>query len=408
MDLQVVVVSNEAWINGGAASVAISSAVALARAGVGVTFFAGTGPVDPLLTAQKRLRVVCVDRPEYIKVGLRGLIRGLWDPSAAARLRAVLAETHDKPTVVHFHSFVERLSGSVTRVPQECGIPAVFTLHEYGLACPYGGFYNFRTGAPCGRRGLSFGCWATACSTAPYPRKLWRASRLALQRARGGAPRVNAAYLCVSEFSRDLMRPYLPSGARIEYVPNPIVVEDRGAARVAESDVFLYLGRLSPEKGAEVFAAASELAGVRAVFAGEGEERARRENALPRCKFEGWLPAKRAQSALRGARALVFPSRLYETLGMAVLEASSMGVPSIVSDETAAARSIEAGVNGLVFRSGSPQSLAEALCAMTPDAAARMGKEAYSRFWKDPPTIECHTARLLEVYREVVAACPRG
>ncbi|MCB8933167.1 MAG: glycosyltransferase [Chthonomonadaceae bacterium] len=401
MDLHVVIVSDDARASGGASAVALASAKALAARDVRVTLFAGRGPVDDEARAALH-EVVCLERGASNREQ-GGLVRGLWDRESAAALERCLEACGPRP-IVHFHSFADVLTGSVTAVPHPPGSRAVFTLHEYGLACPYGGFYNYRTQAPCGRRGLSVKCWATACSTAPYPRKVWRAVRLSLQKARGGAPRADAAYLCVSEFSRDLLRPYLPERARVELLPNPIEVEDRGPAQVAKSEEFVYLGRLTEEKGAEVFAAAAERAGVRAKFVGDGEERARLAAAYPSCEFAGWLPADGAQRALRGARALVFPSRLYETLGMAVLEAAAMGVPAIVSDATAASGSIEPGVNGLVFRSGDTRALADALLAMTPEAAAPMGAEAHRRFWADPPTMERHVDGLLKVYKELLEA----
>lgn len=400
MDLHVVIVSDDARASGGASAVALASAKALALRGVRVTLFAGRGPVDEAVRSAIH-NVVCLDRAASNRER-GGLLRGLWDSEAAAALEGCVRDCGPR-ALVHFHAFADVLTGSVTAVPARLGVPALFTLHEYGLACPYGGFYNYRTQAPCGRRGLSLGCWATPCSSAPYPRKLWRASRLALQRARGGAPRADAAYLCVSEFSRDVMLPYLPQGARVELVPNPIEVEDRGPAAVAESDTFLYLGRITKEKGARVFAAAAERAGVQALLVGDGDERAGLETAFTGCEFAGWLLPAQARKALRGARALVFPSRLYETLGMSVLEASAMGVPSIVSNATAASRSIEHGVDGILFESGNVDALAEALKAMSSEAAGRMGKEAHRRFWIDPPTLDRHVDRLLEIYPSVVA-----
>lgn len=197
------------------------------------------------------------------------------------------------------------------------------------------------------------------------------------------------------------MTPYLPTGARIELVPNPIDIPDEGIADTAASDTFLYVGRLTEEKGAAVFAQAAGLAGVRAVFVGDGDQKDELVARHPDCVFEGWLDPSEVRARLRTARALVFPSRLYETLGMSVLEAAAAGVPSIVSDVTAAAATIEPGVNGLHFKSGDPVSLAAAMEGLDGMSAARMGAEAYKRHWQDPPTLARHVARLIEIYASV-------
>lgn len=395
MDLHVVIVSDDAHASGGASAVALSSARALASRGVRVTLFAGRGSVDPALRSELHA-VVCLGRDASNREP-GGILRGLWDTDAAQALGATL-DAIQGPKLVHFHAFADVLTGSVTAVPRTRGVPTVFSMHEYGLACPYGGFYNYRTGAPCGKRGLSAGCWGTNCSTSPYPRKLWRAARLTAQRARGGAPWAGATYVCVSEFSRRVMESYLPQGSRVETVPNPIDIPDEGPSHPAKSDVFLCVGRLTEEKGASVFAEAAEVAGVKAVFVGDGDQRAALSARFPGSAFEGWLDPVEVRARLRSARALVFPSRLYETLGMAVLEAAAAGVPPIVSDVTAAASTIEPGVTGVLFRSGDASALAAELKALDGPTAARMGAEAYRRHWADPPTLERHTDRLIELY----------
>ena len=52
---------------------------------------------------------------------------------------------------------------------------------------------------------------------------------------------------------------------------------------------------------------------------------------------------------MKGARALIFPSRWYETAGLTVLEAQTLKIPAIVSKYCAASEFIEEGKNGFLF-----------------------------------------------------------
>ena len=61
----VLIVGDFADVTGGQAKVAIDSARLLANAGVNVIFFAGSGPVSPLLE-DPRIRTVCLDQPTLI------------------------------------------------------------------------------------------------------------------------------------------------------------------------------------------------------------------------------------------------------------------------------------------------------------------------------------------------------
>jgi len=60
------------------------------------------------------------------------------------------------------------------------------------------------------------------------------------------------------------------------------------------------------------------------------------------------------------ADCLVFPS-IREGLGMAVLEAMSMGVPVAAADNRGTREYMEDGVNGFVFRTGDPEGLVQAV-----------------------------------------------
>jgi uncharacterized protein (TIGR00725 family) len=71
--------------------------------------------------------------------------------------------------------------------------------------------------------------------------------------------------------------------------------------------------------------------------------------------------AMRKMHFLMRARALVFPSLWYETLGLSAIEAMANGVPVIVSDRCAASEFVQNGYSGLHFQGGSVESLAQQL-----------------------------------------------
>ncbi|HMS57031.1 MAG TPA: glycosyltransferase, partial [Fimbriimonadaceae bacterium] len=137
-------------------------------------------------------------------------------------------------------------------------------------------------------------------------------------------------------------------------------------------------------------------------FVGDGpqSEATRKEN--PDAVLHGWLSSDLVVERMRQARALVFPSVWYETLGLTVYEAAANGVPAIVSNVTAACDFVEHGVNGLVFRAGDAEDLAQKMAMMTDDEASRMGMAAYDRYWANPMTVESHLTGLLQVYTEAL------
>jgi glycosyltransferase involved in cell wall biosynthesis len=323
-------------------------------------------------------------------------------------MRALLDELEPADTVVHLHGWTKALSCSVISEALGRGYPLVTTLHEYFSACPNGGFFNYQTLASCPLVPLSFACVSTHCDSRSYPHKLWRVARQVLQQRAAGFPERGRHFITVSRFSEKILKPYLPGDAVIHAVRNPVDVPCEQPAPVDTNTRFIYVGRLSPEKGAALMARAAACLNVPVSFVGEGTARREILEAYPSASMLGWLPGEQVRAELRNARALVLPSLWYETQGLVVAEAAALGVPAIVPRESAACEFVVEGVTGLLFQSGNEDDLRSKMAILhgAPRLAARMGMAAYERYWGDPPTLERHVDALEGVYRTVIAQCP--
>jgi glycosyltransferase involved in cell wall biosynthesis len=406
--LEVIVLNDHAIVNGGSASVAIASAVALAAHGVRVTFFACVGPVAPQLRGVENLEVICLDQEEIAKNPNRlQAIGGGWRNARAVQaLRALLATKSPERTIVHAHGWTKALSPFALAAVTRTGFRLVVTLHDFFIACPNGGFFVHGANALCHRRPLSLSCWRCNCDRRNYAHKLWRNVRTVLQNNVLGLPGQVAHYIAVSQFSLDVVRDHLPGDARTSVVRNPLECGPAARAPVTENRDFVFVGRFENEKGVRLLADAVRLAGVPATFVGDGALLPELRTRCPDARFTGWLSREDIRREVRRARALVFPPLWYETLGLVVIEAAAEGVPAIVADRCAATDHIRDGVNGLHFTHGSVESLAQQLSAMARDdaLAARLGHAAYEWYWRRPWTSEQHVADLLRIYNEVAGA----
>jgi glycosyltransferase involved in cell wall biosynthesis len=401
---RVVVVADHAHINGGAAKVAIDSAVGLARRGWRVDFFAAVGPAAPTL-AEAGVAVTLLDQPDVTSTAslARFGAQWLWNAEAAHRLAALLASCDPDETIVHVHGWSKALSPSIGAALKGAGLPVVHTLHEYYLVCPNGGFYDYGAARDCGRKAMSAGCVAHNCDSRGYHRKLMRVGRQALMRYGSGLFDTARHLVTISKLQREVMAPYMPADVVFHEVANPIDVSDPGprGAAAAPGD-FVFVGRLSAEKGPRYFGAAARLAGVTPVFVGDGPERAALAAEFPEARILGWRSAADVREILRGARALVFPSVWYEGQPLTVYEALALGAPVVVSDLCAGREAVVDGETGFWFRNADAASLAAALTRLKDDGLARrMGQAAYARYWADPLTLDRHLDRLVVVYDRV-------
>lgn len=402
--LDIIVANDFAHVNGGSAQVALSSAVGLAERGHRITFLAAVPPVDESL-GRAGVKVVLTGHYD-IKTDpsrLRAATLGVWNPRSAHRVERILASTDPSRTILHVHGWTKALTSSIIRAAIQGGVPVVVTLHDYFYACPNGGFFNFQRRESCPLRPLSAACLTENCDRDGYPQKLWRSLRQTVQNRFGFLRSELLNFITISDFSEGVLKPFLPPDAPIFRVASPSDFAKEAPADVFRNRRFICLGRLSPEKGLNLVAAAARDLNCEVVFVGEGPSRDQLVSINLQAQITGWQPREQVKTYLRSARSLVLPSLWYEAQPMVIAEAAAVGVPAIVADKCAGREMVENGVTGLWFRSGDYIDLRSKMALLqNPETAARMGRAAYERHWKAPFTLEKHLAALERCYRTIL------
>ncbi len=401
------IVTDSLAVDGGSSKVALSSAMALAATGLRVTVFAATGAADAELATCPGVTIVTTNQGEVLSSSNRvlGALRGLWNRMAERRLSQLLSTLDPQRTIVHVHGWTKALSSSVVAAAVRANFPVVLTLHEYFVGCPTGCLYLHRDRAVCTLRPMSLACITKDCDSRHYAVKAYRVVRQLIQRFVAGVPRNVRHYITVSSFSQGVIAPMLPARHTFYPVANPIDVEYTARATAERNVAFVFVGRLSPEKGGALLAEAAKRAGVKVIFIGDGPERAAIEAANRDAIITGWLDRDGVNAHLRAARAIVVPSLWYETLGLVVLEAAALGIPAVVASGTAPGDLVDAGRSGLLFARGDVADLTAQLLALADDATVeRMSRGAHTAFWSSPPTMRAHIERLVGVYEDVLGS----
>lgn len=395
--MRVIIASDFAEPNGGAAKVAIDGALGLAEAGLKVTFLHAIDAASPALDHPGIERRSIGLSDVWSRGGAEGALAAIWNREAAARVAAALADLpHDTP--IQIHQWTKAFSPSLFAVCAAREAPTLITLHDYFAACPTGLFYRFDRDEICALEPMSVRCWAASCDRANRAHKLVRLARQGLSdRAVERIGRLG--FVHVSDAARRVAARHLPSHAKHFTVPNPVMI--RPGARVAPDATkpFLYLGRFAREKGIGVLAEAARRAGVPVLFVGAGPDEAVIRNAHPRAEIRGWVPPEALPDLFASVRALVFPSLWHETFGLVVAEARAAGLPVIATNCTPAIDLIEPGSDGILVEPGDVDGLAAALRRLGEDPLIQaMGKRAHARHWADPPSLERHIERLIAAF----------
>ena len=202
--------------------------------------------------------------------------------------------------------------------------------------------------------------------------------------------------------------------APIAVVPSAIDVERFAAGRrstlvrsrlgvAGDGPLALVVSRLGMEKNVELaIDALARVDELRLAIVGEGphraalEERARRLGVAGRVRFVGNVARERLPDVYASCDAFIFPSTT-DTQGLVLAEALAAGLP-VVAAESEASRDVLSGAGRVVPPDAGAMAAAlrDALVAGHDQSAVHL---AYSRF-----TVEMQTRRILEIYREVLAA----
>jgi glycosyltransferase involved in cell wall biosynthesis len=184
--------------------------------------------------------------------------------------------------------------------------------------------------------------------------------------------------------------------AEVPTPADPLVPDARAASQVpptASAPLVLFAGRLIPEKRVSLGVAAVALAaprvpGLRAVFYGDGPERATLDAAVVEhgvrdvVSTPGFAPAEDLERDMRRAESMLLPSSR-EGYGLVVVEAAAHGTPSIVvaAEDNAATELVEDGVNGVLVREDTPSAMAEAIVRV--HAAGPALRESTARWYAE-------------------------
>ena len=364
--MHVVLVLDHAHINGGQAKVAIKSALGLRQRGHAVTLFAAVAPVDPRLD-EAGVKVVCLGQDDVhsTRNKLAFAAQVVWNSSAAKALRGLLrGPTRPTPSSTCMAGRRRSRPRSGRCWPR----PGCRCLHHARVLprlperrlLRLSGREDLPSPAdvlPCHRPQLRFEELSAQarCASPATPRST----------ISSGMKEAIRHVVLISRLQEEVAGRYFPSSTVFHRVDNPIAVPELGPKPEGPPGDFLFVGRLSPEKGA------ADLRRGGARRGREARPRRRRRRAPRRCvcatrkprSSAGSRPAEVLGADARGAGARL-PVGLVRGAAAGDLRGAGC-TPVIVSDACAGREAVSEGENGFWFRSGDVAALAARLAALS-------------------------------------------
>jgi glycosyltransferase involved in cell wall biosynthesis len=332
-----------------------------------------------LETAGHEVETVDLHNPEGTWASSRELLLAPWNKSAADRVVSIARSFAAE--VVHVHNTWFALSPAVFPALKEAGFPTVATVHNYRLACVNAMFY--RDGGICTDclGGTPWPGVRHACYRDSRLQSAMVASTITVHRRRRTWARSIDVVIALTNFARQVLERSGVPAERIVVKPNTLADPGPRSTSPSQSDVFLFVGRLSEEKGLQDLVTAWEISSPpgRLILVGDGPLRVELTRQVgPNVELMGSLSHPETLRLMASARVLVQPSRIFEGLPMVLVEAAAQGTPSVVPDHGALPDVV--GPGGWTFESGSVESLAAVLGRLTDAEVDRVGREARAVF----------------------------
>ncbi|WP_272475298.1 glycosyltransferase [Baekduia alba] len=362
--------------SGGGTAVPRVLAKELVRRGWDVTVFYAAVEADPsgvpyALSRREEDGVTLVGVHNRAHAGLLAVGdpgADLDDPPITAAFAALLDEV--RPDVVHFHN-LHNLGAELLELPARRGIPSIFSPHNHWLVCPRA--YLLRPdGALCDGPGDGARCAACVGSTdvAGHVERLDGIRRrfarsvdvcLAMSEAIR-ASLVDAGYPAEAI---DLLPQSMPA---VDTIWDRVGRDRVGGRRAAGAPLRVgFFGSVYGLKGPQVLVAAAQQAqaDLRVVIHGDvPDAMARQLRALDRrgvVEIHGRFTPTELPDLLASVDVAVAPSLVWETQGLAALEARAARVPVVAARMGGLAEAVRHDVDGLLFDGGDAAGLAAAL-----------------------------------------------
>ena len=352
---------------------------------------------------------VLTDNISFSVNGFKSLLNIFYSPISKKKLRDFLR--FFPIDIAHIHNIYGRLTTSVLDCLNEFRIPTVMTLHDYKTICPnYKMMHHEKICEDC-KPHRYFQAILNKCHKDSYiASAIYSLETYFNYYFKKYLKNINF-FISPSKFLKTKLIDYDFPSDRIVYIPNFIALSEF-KPNYSPGDYFLYIGRLSSEKGIvnliNAFKSIDKHS-VKLKIVGEGpleHELKQISGSDARIEFMGHLCGSNLSDITRNSLAVVVPSQWYENAPLSILESMAYGKPVIGSNIGGIPEMIESGNTGFLFDYNDASELTDLLrkvSEMKNDRISDMGHSARLKV-ENEYSDSIHLRNLNKIYHQVILA----
>ncbi len=312
-----------------------------------------------------------------------------------------------KPDIVHIHNLHFAASTSVLYALKSKKVPFVITLHNFRLLCPSGTLYH--NGKPYLKSLHSNFPWA-AIKDGVYNNSVlltfWVGFSTWINRI-SGTWNVVDRYIVLTGHAKGIIEKSRLHLNTDKIIIKPNFVYDPKVSTDFHKKNFLFIGRLSEEKGIRVLLQAFRHSAHSLKIIGDGPLKHLVEADLKEhlnITYIGFQQKDAITKELQSCNALIFPSVWYETFGLTIIEAFATSTPVIGSNIGSPSLLIKNEFNGLHFEESNVEDLKnkldkwQAFGEDEKETYRKNARKTYELYYTPEENLE----QLLSIYTSVI------
>ncbi len=347
----------------------------------------------------------------------------IYNKEAQEKLQELI--NREKPEIAHIHNIYHYITPAIFHTLKENNIPIVYKLSDYKAICP--NYKLFNKGQICEKcKGKKYyHCFPNRCIKKSLAFSFVGMLEAYAHNFKKSYEQIDL-FLAPSDFMKNKCIEFGISSEKIKVLRNTMAVKNlKLKQEPKEKNYFLYLGRLSEEKGVDRLIKAVSILKKNTHFppkadfknsnflyiAGRGPEEKRLKklakelNLEYEIKFLGGIYDFKRNQIIANAKFVVLPSIWYDNSPNVISEAGLLGRPLIVSDRGGSKEMVLNKESGLIYKADSVRELTEKIHFMLEldsEERKQMG-EKQKKFIEKINDQENYYNNLMEIYQNLLS-----
>lgn len=318
-----------------------------------------------------------------------------------------------KPDLVHVHNTFPKMSPSIYWGIKKMNKPIVQTLHNYRLGCSNG--ILFKDGEICKKcieKSLIHSI-INKCYRNSFLATLPVTLMLKFHRMIGTFNNKVDKYIVLTSFAAEVTSEIGIKKEKITVKSNFI---ERNITQKEVTDLHLrkeqliFVGRISQEKGLEnllkALSESKETSQIKLLIVGDGPQKKNLMEKYEHLNLD-WVGRKNKEEVLKlvgESKFLIMPSVWYETFGMVLIEAFSVGTPVIAPTHGGFRSIVDNEIDGFLFDIEKEDNLNKSILTsmnLKDYEWEKMSKNSFRKY-KDKYTLDSHIRNITKIYNSVL------